>query len=52
MNASFNAAMTVYDERNQKNPAWTNSYADSKFRADQNQWFRATFNRFMQAQKL
>jgi TRAP-type mannitol/chloroaromatic compound transport system substrate-binding protein len=56
MNASFKAAMGVYDELNQSNPAWAKVYADySKFRADQNLWFRfteATFDRFMQAQKL
>ncbi len=56
MNAAFKASMTVYDELNGKNPAWAKIYADfSKFRADQNLWFRfteATFDRFMQAQKL
>jgi TRAP-type mannitol/chloroaromatic compound transport system substrate-binding protein len=56
MNASFKAAMEVYDDLNQKNPAWNKIYGDyARFRADQNLWFRfteATFDRFMQAQKL
>jgi TRAP-type mannitol/chloroaromatic compound transport system substrate-binding protein len=56
MNASFKAAMGLYDELNTKNESWKKIYADfSKFRAEQNLWFRfteATFDRFMQAQKL
>jgi TRAP-type mannitol/chloroaromatic compound transport system substrate-binding protein len=56
MNAAFKASMTVYDELNAKNPSWAKIYGDyAKFRADQNLWFRfteATFDRFMQAQKL
>ncbi len=56
MNEAFKQAMAVYDELNAKNPAWKKIYADySKFRAEQNLWFRfteATFDRFMQAQKL
>jgi TRAP-type mannitol/chloroaromatic compound transport system substrate-binding protein len=48
--------MALYDELSAKNPAWKKVYADyAKFRADQNLWFRfteATFDRFMQAQKL
>jgi hypothetical protein len=56
MNASFKAAMELYDELNAKNESWRRIYADfSRFRADQNLWFRfteATFDRFMQAQKL
>ncbi|WP_048440143.1 TRAP transporter substrate-binding protein [Caenimonas sp. SL110] len=56
MNAAFKAAMGLYDELNTKNEDWKKIYADfSKFRADQNLWFRfteATFDRFMQAQKL
>ena len=38
------------------NASWKKIYADfSRFRAEQNLWFRfteATFDRFMQAQKL
>ena len=56
MNAAFKAAQGLYDEIGAKNPNWKRIYADySKFRADQNLWFRfteATFDRFMQAQKL
>ena len=57
MAAAFKEAMApVFDELSAKNPEWKKIYADySKFRADQNLWFRfteATFDRFMQAQKL
>ena len=56
MAESFKVSMAVYDELSQKNESWRKVYADySKFRADQNLWFRfteATFDRFMQAQKL
>jgi len=56
MNAAFKAAMSLYDELNTKNESWRKVYADySKFRADQNLWFRFTemgFDRFMQSQKL
>ena len=56
MNAAYQAAGELYDELNAKNASWAKIYADySKFRADQNLWFRfteATFDRFMQAQKL
>ena len=56
MNSAFKASMELYDELNSKNETWKKIYADfSKFRADQNLWFRfteATFDRFMQAQKL
>jgi TRAP-type mannitol/chloroaromatic compound transport system substrate-binding protein len=56
MNASFKAAMGLYEELNAKNESWKKIYADySKFRTEQNLWFRfteATFDRFMQAQKL
>ncbi|HSH91409.1 MAG TPA: TRAP transporter substrate-binding protein [Ramlibacter sp.] len=56
MNAAFKEAMALYSELNAKNPEWAKIYADySKFRADQNLWFRfteATFDRFMQQQKL
>jgi len=56
MNAAFKAASDVYAELSAKNENWKKVYADyAKFRADQNLWFRfteATFDRFMQAQKL
>ena len=56
MNEAFKHAMTIYDETSAKNEGFRKIYADlSKFRADQNLWFRfteATFDRFMQAQKL
>jgi len=56
MAEAFKQSMAVYDELNGKNPEWAKIYADySKFRADQNLWFRfteATFDRFMQSQKL
>ena len=56
MNAAFKASMELYEELNAKNENWRKVYADySKFRAEQNLWFRfteATFDRFMQEQKL
>jgi TRAP-type mannitol/chloroaromatic compound transport system substrate-binding protein len=56
MNAAFKEAMALYDELSAKNESWKKIYADfSKFRADQNLWFRfteATFDKFMQSQKL
>ena len=56
MNEAFKHAMEVYSEIGAKNPDWAKIYGDySKFRADQNLWFRfteATFDRFMQSQKL
>jgi TRAP-type mannitol/chloroaromatic compound transport system substrate-binding protein len=56
MNAAFKASMELYDELSAKNENWKKVYADySKFRAEQNLWFRfteATFDRFMQEQKL
>ena len=56
MNAAFKEAMALYEELSAKNESWKKIYADfSKFRADQNLWFRfteATFDRFMQSQKL
>jgi TRAP-type mannitol/chloroaromatic compound transport system substrate-binding protein len=56
MNAAFKASMDTYAELNDKNPAWKKIYEDyARFRTDQNLWFRfteATFDRFMQAQKL
>jgi TRAP-type mannitol/chloroaromatic compound transport system substrate-binding protein len=56
MNAAFKASMEFYEELNSKNENWKKVYADfSKFRAEQNLWFRfteASFDSFMQAQKL
>ena len=56
MNAAFKASMSLYEEISAKNESWKKIYADySKFRADQNLWFRfteATFDKFMQEQKL
>ncbi len=56
MAASFKEAMAYYDEISAKNPNWKKVYADySKFRGEQNLWFRFTeakFDSFMQAQKL
>jgi TRAP-type mannitol/chloroaromatic compound transport system substrate-binding protein len=56
MNAAFKEAMALYSEISAKNPDWAKIYADySKFRADENLWFRfteASFDRFMQTQKL
>ncbi len=56
MAEAFKQSMALYDEIGTKNEDWKKIYADySKFRADQNLWFRfteATFDRFMQAQKL
>ena len=56
MNAAFKASMEFYEELNGKNENWKKVYADySKFRAEQNLWFRFTeagFDSFMQAQKL
>ena len=56
MAAAFKESMALYDELSEKNPVWKKIYEDyAKFRADQNLWFRfteATFDRFMQAQKL
>ena len=56
MAAAFKEAMAFYDEISAKNETWKKVYADySKFRADQNLWFRFTearFDSFMQAQKL
>jgi TRAP-type mannitol/chloroaromatic compound transport system substrate-binding protein len=48
--------MAFYDELSTKNENWKKVYADfSKFRAEQNLWFKfadAQFDNFMQAQKL
>ncbi len=56
MNAAFKESMALYEELSAKNENWKKVYADySKFRAEQNLWFRfteATFDRFMQEQKL
>ncbi len=56
MGEAFKQSLAVYDELSGKNEDWKRIYADyAKFRADQNLWFRfteATFDRFMQAQKL
>ncbi|MRD49312.1 ABC transporter substrate-binding protein [Caenimonas koreensis DSM 17982] len=56
MNEAFKQSMALYDELSARNENWRKVYADySKFRSDQNLWFRfteATFDRFMQAQKL
>ena len=56
MNAAFKASNDLYSELSAKNENWKKVYADySKFRADQNLWFRfteASFDRFMQSQKL
>jgi TRAP-type mannitol/chloroaromatic compound transport system substrate-binding protein len=56
MELAFKESMAVYEELNAKNPMWKKIYADySKFRGDQNLWFRfaeAAFDDFMQAQKL
>jgi TRAP-type mannitol/chloroaromatic compound transport system substrate-binding protein len=56
MAAAFKEAMAFYEEISAKNENWKKVYADySKFRADQNLWFRFTearFDTFMQAQKL
>ena len=56
MNEAFKHAEDIYAENSAKNESWRKIYADlSKFRADQNLWFRfteGTFDQFMQAQKL
>ncbi len=56
MDTAFKESMALYSELSAKNPNWKKVYADySKFRADQNMWFRfaeAGFDDFMQAQKL
>ena len=56
MDAAFKESMELYGELSEKNPNWKKVYADySKFRAEQNLWFRfaeAGFDDFMQAQKL
>ncbi|WP_395685626.1 TRAP transporter substrate-binding protein [Caenimonas koreensis] len=56
MNEAFKQSMGLYEELSARNENWRKVYADyAKFRSDQNLWFRfteATFDRFMQAQKL
>ena len=56
MNEAFKISNEIYADTSAKNASFGKIYADlSKFRADQNLWFRfteATFDRFMQAQKL
>jgi TRAP-type mannitol/chloroaromatic compound transport system substrate-binding protein len=56
MTEAFKQSMALYDELSAKNPNWKKVYGDyARFRSDQNLWFRfteATFDRFMQAQKL
>ena len=56
MESAFKESMAVYSEISAKNPNWKKVYDDySKFRAEQNLWFRfaeAGFDDFMQQQKL
>lgn len=56
MDAAFKASMDIYSELNASNPNWKKVYEDySKFRADQNLWFRFTearFDSYMQNAKL
>ena len=56
MELAFKESIALYAELSAKNPSWAKVYADySKFRGDQNLWFRfaeAGFDDFMQAQKL
>jgi TRAP-type mannitol/chloroaromatic compound transport system substrate-binding protein len=56
MELAFKESMAMYAELSDKNPHWKKVYADfTKFRAEQNLWFRfaeAGFDDFMQAQKL
>ncbi|OIP90617.1 MAG: ABC transporter substrate-binding protein [Syntrophaceae bacterium CG2_30_58_14] len=56
MDAAFKEAMALYSELSAKNPRWKKVYEDySKFRADENMWFRfaeAGFDEFMHAQRL
>jgi TRAP-type mannitol/chloroaromatic compound transport system substrate-binding protein len=54
--ASYKAAMEVYSELNDTNPAWKKIYTDyAAFRKDTNLWFsfaESSMDNFMQAQKL
>ncbi len=56
MDASYKAAMEVFEELNQKNPQWKKIYPSyAAFRRDSNLWFRFAennFDSFMQRQKL
>jgi TRAP-type mannitol/chloroaromatic compound transport system substrate-binding protein len=56
MAEAFKQSMSLYQELSARNENWRKVYADySRFRADQNLWFRfaeSTFDRFMQVQKL
>ncbi len=56
MAEAFKQSMSLYLELTARNENWRKVYADySRFRADQNLWFRfaeSTFDRFMQVQKL
>ncbi|MFZ4650181.1 MAG: TRAP transporter substrate-binding protein [Rubrivivax sp.] len=56
METAFKEGMALYSELSAKNPNWKKVYEDySKFRSEQNLWFRfaeAGFDDFMQAQKL
>jgi TRAP-type mannitol/chloroaromatic compound transport system substrate-binding protein len=56
MTEAFKQSMALYDELSSSNENWRKVYSDySKFRSDQNLWFRfteATFDRFMQSQEL
>jgi len=47
MALAFKESMALYEELNDKNPDWKKIYADfSKFRAEQNLWFRFTEAKF------
>jgi len=56
MDLAFKESMALYSDISAKNPNWKKVYDDfSKFRAEQNLWFRfaeAGFDDFMQSQKL
>lgn len=56
LDASFKAAMAVFEANNAKSPEWKKIYADLRtFQRDQVLWFRfaeASFDRFMSRQKL
>ena len=56
LNASYKAAMQVYSELNDTNPAWKKIYTDyAAFRKESNLWFslaESSMDNFMQAQKL
>ena len=54
MDSSFKKSMALFDEISARNPNWKKVYDDfSKFRADQNSWFKFTegsFDSYMQMQ--